>query len=146
MRPPQAVAFAGSSPIGDGGSAPTVRRQNRAGCSRPSSAPPTPQEVQKVISRPVVTADQPGGHCRDTRPAGPPTAAAEERAREDVRARLLHRFPHVASEALETAAAEAFAFFADARVRHYVPVLALKRASQRLSARFGTRSEQGGEP
>lgn len=37
------------------------------------------------------------------------------------------------------------AFFADARVRHYVPVLAFKRASGQLSERSGILGERGGE-
>ncbi|MGW3104263.1 three-helix bundle dimerization domain-containing protein [Streptomyces sp. NPDC001100] len=51
---------------------------------------------------------------------------------------------HVPAETLATAAAEAFTYFADARVRHYVPVLALKRASRQLSAGFDTRDDAGG--
>ncbi|MCI3276674.1 three-helix bundle dimerization domain-containing protein [Streptomyces cylindrosporus] len=89
-----------------------------------------------MISRAIITdwAVQPGSHCPDTRPAGPPTPAAEQRARQDVQERLVHRFPDLPSETLATAAAEAFAFIADARVRHYVPVLAFKRASGHLSS------------
>ncbi|MFJ9542493.1 three-helix bundle dimerization domain-containing protein [Streptomyces sp. NPDC101225] len=95
---------------------------------------------------PVLTsgAVPPGNRCPDTRPAGPPTPAAEQRARQDVQARLERRFPDVPSETLETTAAESFAHFADARVRHYVPVLAFKRASRHLSGRYGTRDAAGG--
>ncbi|ALV32264.1 hypothetical protein [Streptomyces sp. CdTB01] len=98
-------------------------------------------------SRAIITdwAVQPGGHCPDTRPTGPPTPAAEQRAREAVQERLTHRFPDLPSEALATAAEEAFAFFAGARVRHYVPVLALKRASGELSERLAALDEKGGE-
>lgn len=100
-----------------------------------------------MISRAVLTdwAAQPGSHCPDTRPAGPPTPAAEQRARRHVQERLAHRFPDLPSETLATAAAEAFAFFADARVRHYVPVLALKRAAGQLSERFAALGARGGE-
>ncbi|ARP72792.1 MULTISPECIES: three-helix bundle dimerization domain-containing protein [Streptomyces] len=69
-------------------------------------------------------------------PTSPPTPEAERRARQDVQERLLHRFPDLPSEALATAVAEAFAFFADARVRHCVPVLAYARASGQLSEPF----------
>ncbi|MHC3474832.1 three-helix bundle dimerization domain-containing protein [Streptomyces sp. 7R007] len=100
-----------------------------------------------MISRAIITdrAIQPGRHCPDTRPAGPPTPAAEQRARQDVQERLTHRFPHLPSETLATASAEAFAFFSDARVRHYVPVLAFRRASGQLSERFATPDDEGGE-
>ncbi|WP_020133865.1 three-helix bundle dimerization domain-containing protein [Streptomyces sp. 351MFTsu5.1] len=100
-----------------------------------------------MISRAVITdwAVPSGSHCPDTRPAGPPTPAAEQRARKDVQERLLHQFPDVPSETLSRVAAEAFALFADARVRHYVPVLALKRASGRLSERLAALGERGGE-
>lgn len=99
-----------------------------------------------MFSFPVITgsAIEPGRHCPDTRPAGPATPAADQRARQDVRARLMSRFPDVPAETLATAAAEAFTYFADARVRHYVPVLAFKRASRQLSGRFGTRDDAGG--
>lgn len=92
-----------------------------------------------MISFPVITGSAigPGGHCPDTRPAGPPTPAADRRARQDVQARLMRRFPDVPSETLATAAATAFTYFADARVRHYVPVLAFKRASRQLSSDDG---------
>ncbi|MCX5061929.1 MULTISPECIES: three-helix bundle dimerization domain-containing protein [unclassified Streptomyces] len=76
--------------------------------------------------------------------AGPSTPAAEQRARQDVRTRLERRFPDAPSETLETTAAASFAYFADARVRHYVPVLAFKRASRQLSGRYGTRDAAGG--
>lgn len=94
-----------------------------------------------------VVADRvpPGSHCPDTRPAGAPSAAAEQRTREDVLARLMCRFPDVPSQTPATASAEAVAFFADARVRHYVPVLAFRRASGRLSERSGILGERGGE-
>jgi hypothetical protein len=100
-----------------------------------------------VISRSIITdwAVPSGSHCPDTRPAGPPTPAAEQRARKDVQARLERRFPDVPSKTLATATAEAFASFADARVRHYVPVLAFKRASEQLSGRSDTGGEPGGE-
>ncbi|MFE9651238.1 three-helix bundle dimerization domain-containing protein [Streptomyces sp. NPDC006365] len=100
-----------------------------------------------MISRAIIAdrAVQPGSHCPDTRPAGLPTPAAEQRARQDVRERLIRRFPDLPSETLETAAAEAFAFFADARVRHYVPVLAFRRASGQLSEHFAAPGERGGE-
>jgi hypothetical protein len=100
-----------------------------------------------VISRAITTdwAVQPGSHCPDTRPAGPPTPAAEQRARQDVQERLIDRFPDLPSETLATAAAEAFAFFADARVRHYVAVLAFRRASEQLSERLAALGEKGGE-
>ncbi|MEU9396394.1 hypothetical protein AB0D86_41150 [Streptomyces sp. NPDC048324] len=89
---------------------------------------------------------QPGTHCPDTRPTGHPIpASAAQRACRDVQERLVHRFPDVPPEVLATAAAEAFAFFADARVRHYVPVLAFKRAAGQLSAHFGAVGEGGGE-
>ncbi|MFF7639820.1 three-helix bundle dimerization domain-containing protein [Streptomyces canus] len=88
---------------------------------------------------------QPGGHCPDTRPAGPPTPAAEQRARRDVRERLLHRFPDVPANTLARVTAEAFASFADARIRHYVPVLAFKRAAGQLSERLATPDERGDE-
>ncbi|MFJ9122420.1 three-helix bundle dimerization domain-containing protein [Streptomyces sp. NPDC102394] len=100
-----------------------------------------------MISR-AVTADwtvQAGTHCPDTRPAGRPTPAAEQRARQDVQQRLVHRFPSLPPETLSAATAEAFAFFADARVRHYVPVLALKRAAGQLSAHFAATRDTGGE-
>lgn len=42
----------------------------------------------------------------------------------------MSRFPEVPSDTPATAAAEAFTHFADARVRHYVPVMAFKRASR----------------
>ncbi|WSQ61077.1 hypothetical protein OG507_30885 [Streptomyces sp. NBC_01217] len=57
----------------------------------------------------------------------------------------MRRFPDVPPEAPASAVAEAFAFFAGARVRHYVPVLAFKRASRQLPGRFDTRGEGGGE-
>ncbi|MGI3197779.1 three-helix bundle dimerization domain-containing protein [Streptomyces sp. GLT-R25] len=97
-------------------------------------------------SLPILTsrAVPPGSHCPDTRPAGPPTPAAEQRAREDVQTRLERRFPDVPAETLATTAAAAFAYFADARVRHYVPVLAFKRAARQLSACFDTRDDAGG--
>ena len=88
---------------------------------------------------------QQSGHCPDTRPAGPPTLAAEQRARKDVENRLTHRFPDLPFEARASAAAEAFAFFADARVRQYIPVLALKRASGLLSERLATLGGRDGE-
>ncbi|WP_327312681.1 hypothetical protein [Streptomyces sp. NBC_01235] len=53
--------------------------------------------------------------------------------------------PDVPSAAPASAAAEAFAFFADARVRPYVPVLALKHAARHLSDRFNTRGDKSGE-
>ncbi|MFJ8114018.1 three-helix bundle dimerization domain-containing protein [Streptomyces sp. NPDC096132] len=101
-----------------------------------------------MISHAIVTdrSGRPDSHCPDTRPAGPRTPAAEQRAREDVRARLMRRFPDIPSETLATATAEAFALFADARVQHYVPVLAFKRAAEQLSRRVATRGEAGGEP
>ncbi|MCC9710943.1 hypothetical protein E4N62_40380 [Streptomyces sp. MNU76] len=101
-----------------------------------------------MISRANITdwPGRPGSHCLDTRPGGPPTPAAEQRAREDVRARLRRRFPGIPSETLTTATAEAFACFADARVRHCVPVLAFKRAAEQLSRRLPTRGEADGEP
>ncbi|MEU9242856.1 three-helix bundle dimerization domain-containing protein [Streptomyces sp. NPDC048385] len=100
-----------------------------------------------MISRAIITdrTVQPGGHCPDTRPVGPPTPAAEQRARQDVQERLVRRFPDLPSETLATAAEEAFAFFADARVRHYVPVLAFKRASGQLSERLAALGEKGDE-
>jgi hypothetical protein len=100
----------------------------------------------KVTALPVVTdrAVQPGNHCPDTRPAGPPTPAAEQRARQDAQTRLERRFPDVPAETPATTAAESFAYFADARVRHYVPVLAFKRASRQLSGRYDTRDDAGG--
>ncbi|MFC8242139.1 three-helix bundle dimerization domain-containing protein [Streptomyces chartreusis] len=100
-----------------------------------------------MISRAVITdwVVQPGSHCPDTRPAGPPTPAAEQRARQDVQERLIHRFPDLPRETLATAAAEAFASFADARVRHYVPVLAFRRAVGQLSERLAAPAERGGE-
>ncbi|MFI0508375.1 three-helix bundle dimerization domain-containing protein [Streptomyces sp. WSLK1-5] len=100
-----------------------------------------------MISRAVITdwAVQPGSHCPDTRPAGPPTPAAEQRARQDVQERLMHRFPDLPSETLATAAAEAFAFFTDAHVRHYVAVLAFRRASEQLSERSAALGDKGGE-
>lgn len=99
-----------------------------------------------MTSLPVITdrAVPSGNHCPDTRPARPPTPAAEQRARQDVQTRLERRFPDVPSETLETTAAESFAHLADARVRHYVPVLAFKRASRQLSGRFDTRGDAGG--
>jgi hypothetical protein len=72
-------------------------------------------------------------HCPDTRPVGPASPAAEQRAREDVRGRLARRFPAVPAEELERVVAEEFGLFTDARVRHYVPVLVLRRAGERLS-------------
>ena len=87
---------------------------------------------------------EPGRHCPDTRPVGPPTPAAEHRARQDVQARLTRRFPDVRPEALAGAVTEAFEHFADARVRHYVPVLALRRASGQSSGRFDVRDAGGG--
>lgn len=100
-----------------------------------------------MISRVIITdrAVQPGSHCPDTRPAGPPTPAAEQRARQNVQERLIHRFPDLPCETLATAAAEAFAFFADARLQHYVPVLAFKRASRQLAERVAALGERGGE-
>ncbi|WP_405906213.1 MULTISPECIES: three-helix bundle dimerization domain-containing protein [unclassified Streptomyces] len=72
-------------------------------------------------------------HCRDTRPAAGPTPAAERRGREDVQGRLTRAFPDTPPTALAAATAEAFVFFSSARIRHYVPVLAFKRASRRLA-------------
>ncbi|MEV0738455.1 hypothetical protein AB0I51_21345 [Streptomyces sp. NPDC050549] len=67
---------------------------------------------------PVITgsAIQPGRHCPDTHPAAPATPAADQRARQHVRTRLMSRFADVPAETLATA--EAFTHFADARVRH----------------------------
>lgn len=69
----------------------------------------------------------------------------EQRGRKDVQDRLTHRFPDLPFETLASATAEAFAFFADARVRQYTPVLAFKRASGLLSERFATLGGKGGE-
>ncbi|MDN3027132.1 three-helix bundle dimerization domain-containing protein [Streptomyces sp. S.PB5] len=74
---------------------------------------------------------RPGSHCPDT-------------AREGVRTRLIRPFPGIPSETL--AKAEAFTCFADAHVRHYVPVLAFKRAAEQLSLCLPTRGEAEGEP
>jgi hypothetical protein len=100
-----------------------------------------------VISHAIIThrAGRLGSHCPDTRPASPPTPAAEQRTRQDVQERLIHRFPDLPIETLATAAEEAFAFFAGARVRHYVPVLAFKRAAGQLSERLAALDEKGGE-
>ncbi|NBM17289.1 three-helix bundle dimerization domain-containing protein [Streptomyces sp. GC420] len=87
-----------------------------------------------------------GEHCPDTRPVAPVTPAAERRAREDVRERLVRGFPDVAPEELDAVVAEEFGFFATARIRHYVPVLVFKKASRRLAARPGAaRGGTGGE-
>ncbi|WP_443062377.1 three-helix bundle dimerization domain-containing protein [Streptomyces sp. NBC_00457] len=101
-----------------------------------------------MISSPftVKWAVEPGSHCADTRPVGPPTPAAEQHARQDVRTRLLLRFPDAPPAVVDIAVAEAFAYFADARVRHYVPVLSLKRASGLLSDRLGARGAASGGP
>ena len=100
-----------------------------------------------MISRAITTdwTVRHSGHCPDTRPAGPPTPTAEQRARKDVQDQLAHRFPDLPFETLASATTEAFAFFADARVRQYVPVLAFKRASKLLSERFATMRGRGGE-
>ncbi|MGX1908392.1 three-helix bundle dimerization domain-containing protein [Streptomyces phaeochromogenes] len=88
---------------------------------------------------------RPAGQSLPGHPTGRPTTpAAEQRAGQDVQARLERRFPDVPAETLATTAAESFAYFADARVRHYVPVLAFKRASRQLSGRFDTRDDAGG--
>ncbi|WP_443046084.1 three-helix bundle dimerization domain-containing protein [Streptomyces sp. GQFP] len=62
-------------------------------------------------------------------PAGPPTPAAEQSARQDVRTRLERRFPDVPSETPATTAAEAFVHFTDARVRHYRSTTHARRRS-----------------
>ena len=100
-----------------------------------------------MISRAITTdwTVQHNGHCPDTRPAVPPTPTAEQRARKDVQDRLAHRFPDLPFETLASATTEAFAFFADTRVRQYVPVLALKRAAALLSERFAILGGRGGE-
>ncbi|WP_329311097.1 three-helix bundle dimerization domain-containing protein [Streptomyces sp. NBC_01262] len=72
-------------------------------------------------------------HCLDTRSTTGPTPAAERRGREDVQGRLARDFPDTPPAALAAATAEAFDFFSSARIRHYVPVLAFKRASRRLA-------------
>ncbi|MEV0743270.1 hypothetical protein AB0I51_46850 [Streptomyces sp. NPDC050549] len=98
------------------------------------------------LSLPVRQAaiDEPGGHCPDTRPAARPTPAAERHGREDVQARLSHDFPDASAAATTAAAAEAFAFFSSARIRHYVPVLAFKRASRRLAHHLPEPEARGG--
>ncbi|WNZ07655.1 three-helix bundle dimerization domain-containing protein [Streptomyces sp. 11x1] len=98
-----------------------------------------------MISRAVVTdrSVQPGKHCPDTRPTHLPAPAAEQRARQDVQERLAYRFPDLPSETPATTATEAFAFFVDAHVRHYVPVLTFKRAAGQLSERLATPDERG---
>jgi len=100
-----------------------------------------------VISSPINVkwTPEPGSHCPDTRPVRPPTPAAEQHARQDVRTRLLLRFPDAPPSVVAIAAAEAFTYFADARVRDYVPVLAFKRASGLLSDRLGARGAESGE-
>jgi hypothetical protein len=72
-------------------------------------------------------------HCPDTRPVTPTSPAAERRGREDVHARLARRFPAVPAHELERIVTEEFDSFDGARVRHYVPVLVLRRAGERLS-------------
>jgi len=84
------------------------------------------------------------GHGPDTRPSAPPKLTSERRAREDVRARLTRNFPEAPHAALTAATTEAFEYFTSARIRHYVPVLALKRASRQLARRLPER-EGGGE-
>ncbi|MDW4905520.1 hypothetical protein RB628_09215 [Streptomyces sp. ADMS] len=79
------------------------------------------------------TATERDRHCRDTRPAARPAPAAEGRGREDVLGRLTRAFPDTPVATLFLVTAEAFDFFASARIRHYVPVLAFKRASRRLA-------------
>ncbi|MFD5256381.1 three-helix bundle dimerization domain-containing protein [Streptomyces bobili] len=101
-----------------------------------------------MISLPRATTDGPivpGSHCPDTRPVGLLTPAAEQRALQDVQARLARRFPDTPPKAVASAAAAAFDYFADARVRHYVPVLAFKRASWRLSGRPDAPGVRGGD-
>jgi hypothetical protein len=83
-------------------------------------------------------------HCLDTRSAAQPTPAAERRGREDVQERLTRDFPDAPPTATAAAAAEAFAFFSSARIRHYVPVLAFKRASRRLAQRPPKPEARGG--
>ncbi|WP_157916338.1 three-helix bundle dimerization domain-containing protein [Streptomyces xinghaiensis] len=87
-----------------------------------------------------------GGHCRDTRPVMPPGPAAEDRAREDVRARLARRFPDTPSEVLDAVLAEESAVLASAPLRHYVPVLVFKRVCRRLAGDGPAGAEAGGEP
>ncbi|MFE9095900.1 three-helix bundle dimerization domain-containing protein [Streptomyces sp. NPDC007264] len=87
-----------------------------------------------------------GGHCRDTRPAGPVTPEAERRARDDVRARLAHRRPDIPSGLLTAAVVEEFEHFAQAPLRHYVPVLAFKRALRRLARQFPEPDGRGDRP
>jgi hypothetical protein len=101
----------------------------------------------KVISSPITVkwTPEPGSHCPDTRPIRPPTPAAEQHARHDVRARLLLRFPDAPPAVVDITAAEAFTYFAGVRVRHYVPVLAFKRASPLLSDRLGARGAESSE-
>lgn len=72
-------------------------------------------------------------HCPDTRPSTGPTPATERRGREDVQGRLTRAFPDTPPAVPAAATAESFDFFFSARIRHYVPVLAFKRASRRLT-------------
>lgn len=87
-----------------------------------------------------------GGHCRDTRPVGPATPDAEDRAREDVRARLARSFPDAPPGAVDAVLAEEFAVFASAPLRHYVPVLVFKRACRRLAGHGPAGAAAGEEP
>lgn len=89
--------------------------------------------LENIAGLPTAPPVEDRRHCPDTRPVRPPTPAAERRAREDVRARLARRFPEIPAQVLEQIVAEEFGFFADAPVRHYVPVLVLRRAGERLS-------------
>ncbi|MFG2029370.1 three-helix bundle dimerization domain-containing protein [Streptomyces sp. NPDC048825] len=58
--------------------------------------------------------------------------------------RLACAFPDTPLAVLAAVTAEALDFFSSARIRHYVPVLAFKRASQRLAQRPAEPEAEGG--
>uniref|UniRef100_A0AAU2AG87 Uncharacterized protein n=1 Tax=Streptomyces sp. NBC_00093 TaxID=2975649 RepID=A0AAU2AG87_9ACTN len=72
-----------------------------------------------AVSRALDRAVKPGSHCPDTRPAHRHWRRQRRRRRRSCSS--------------------------PARVRHYVPVLAFKRASGQLSERVATLAEKGGE-
>jgi len=70
-------------------------------------------------------------HCPDTRPSTGQTPATERRGREDLQGRPTRAFPDAPPAVPAAATAEAFDLLSSARIPHYVPVLAFKRASRR---------------
>ncbi|MBQ0985175.1 hypothetical protein KBZ10_11715 [Streptomyces sp. F63] len=123
-----------------------MREQPRGTAGPGRSVRWLPTGSPAVTAAPYAAPAGGGGHCRDTRPVAPPTPAAEDRARQDVGARLARRFPDTPPEVLDAVLAEEFAAFASAPLRHYVPVLVFKRVCRRLAGDGPAGAEAGGEP